>query len=312
VFKRILPWLLMWLLSLTLAGCFQRAGDAFEPAQSVGVATNEQSIPTTDPALVNPPTDAPIIDTAPTDLPLPTDPPPTETLPTQVPPTDVLPPNVTVLPPDTQVDITIIAPTNPSPIIVQPSATAIPPTASESGTTQQVFRTPAPPLGPVTITPFIASDLQATNTPSGLITPTAFSIATSDPDSACSYTIQRGDTLFRIALDNGTTVEALRQANPQISGDLIQPGDVLTLPDCDPGSGQVAPALPTVVPTVQPNLPTPGPGGETTYEIQSGDTLFNIARRFGVTVEAIVAANQISNPDRLRVGDTIIIPPAAP
>lgn len=306
MFKRLLPWLLMGLLSLMLAGCFQRAGDAFEPAQSVGVATIEQSIPTTDPALVNPTVEPTVSVSTPTDSPT------AEALPTQVPPTDVLPPNITVLPPDTQVDITIIAPTNPSPIIIQASATAIPPTAGEAGTAQQTFRTPAPPLGPVTITPLVSSNLQATNTPSGLITPTAFSVATSDPDSACTYAIQRGDTLFRIALDNGTTVDAIRQANPQISGDLIQPGDLLTLPDCDPGSGQVAPALPTVVPTVQPNLPTPGPGGETTYEIQSGDTLFNIARRFGVTVDAIVAANQISNPDRLRVGDTIIIPPAAP
>lgn len=295
MFKRVIP--LVILLALTMTGCFQRAGDAFEPAQSSGVATSESIIPTTDPALVNPPTDVPVVETVVTDVPLPTNPPPTEPLPA----------NVTVLPPDNQVDITIIAPTS-GPIIIQASATAIQPTAAGPAATGQTFRTPAPPLGPQTITPFAPANLQATNTPSGLITPTAFSTPAPDAAGACTYTIQRGDTLFRIALDNGTSVEALRQANPQISGDLIQPGDVLNLPDCDPGSGQLA----TPLPTVEPTRPAPGPGGETTYTIESGDTLFNIARRFGVTVEAIVAANQISNPDRLRVGDTIIIPPAAP
>lgn len=297
MFKRLFPLLIV--LALTMTGCFQRAGDAFESVPVLNTPTIEPLLPTTDPALINPTSDAQVL---PTDIPLPTDVPPTQA----PPPTEALPANVTVLPPDAQVDITIIAPTSAAPNLAA-SPTPMP-TIDTQPTAQQGFRTPAPPLGPVTITPFVSTDLQATNTPSGLITPTAFTPATVSADAPCTYTIQRGDTLFRIATDNGVTLVDLRAANPQISGDLIQPGDLLTLPNCEPGSGQIAPPLPTVEPT----LPAPGPGGQTSYEIQPGDTLFNIARRFGVTVDAIVAANQISNPDRLRVGDTLIIPPPAP
>jgi LysM repeat protein len=44
------------------------------------------------------------------------------------------------------------------------------------------------------------------------------------------------------------------------------------------------------------------------YQVQAGDNLTVIARRFGVTVEALMAANAISNPNRIMPGDVLIIP----
>lgn len=44
------------------------------------------------------------------------------------------------------------------------------------------------------------------------------------------------------------------------------------------------------------------------YQVQAGDNLTAIARRFGVTVEALMAANAISNPNRIMPGDVLIIP----
>ncbi|NLI12879.1 BsuPI-related putative proteinase inhibitor [Pelotomaculum propionicicum] len=46
----------------------------------------------------------------------------------------------------------------------------------------------------------------------------------------------------------------------------------------------------------------------TTYIVQSGDTLFEIARRFGTTVERIVQANNIANPSAIYVGQVLTIP----
>jgi len=48
--------------------------------------------------------------------------------------------------------------------------------------------------------------------------------------------------------------------------------------------------------------------GEQTYTIQQGDTLSYIAGQFGVTVEAIVAANGLANPDAIQAGQKVIIP----
>lgn len=46
--------------------------------------------------------------------------------------------------------------------------------------------------------------------------------------------------------------------------------------------------------------------------VQAGDTLYSIARRFGSTVDAIVAANQLANPNDIYVGQVLIIPVSGP
>jgi len=49
----------------------------------------------------------------------------------------------------------------------------------------------------------------------------------------------------------------------------------------------------------------------TTYVVQSGDTLSRIAARYGVTVAAITQANGIANPNRIYVGQVLVIPGGA-
>ena len=51
------------------------------------------------------------------------------------------------------------------------------------------------------------------------------------------------------------------------------------------------------------------PTGSQTYVVADGDTLWDIADRFGTTVEAIVAANSLSNASDLQIGQELIIPP---
>jgi LysM repeat protein len=145
----------------------------------------------------------------------------------------------------------------------------------------------------------------ATTTPSGLITPTALPGIGDDTSTGgeCTYTIQSGDTLFRIATRNNTTVSEIASANPGIDINLIQPGQVITLPGCNAGT-----SVDATVPTTAPEPSNIVPSGGTTYTVQSGDTLFAIAQRFGVTVQEIVNANNMSNPNNLSVGQELIIP----
>ena len=60
----------------------------------------------------------------------------------------------------------------------------------------------------------------------------------------------------------------------------------------------------SVAPTVKPG-PTPH-----VYVIQKNDTLSKIAKRFGLTLDELLAANKdtITNPDRIAIGDQIVIP----
>ena len=63
---------------------------------------------------------------------------------------------------------------------------------------------------------------------------------------------------------------------------------------------------PTTPATTQPDRQ---PGSQLVYTIQSGDTLFSIARQFGVTLDDLVALNNIEDPDRINAGDQLFIPP---
>ena len=69
-------------------------------------------------------------------------------------------------------------------------------------------------------------------------------------------------------------------------------------------SPSVAASTPTPAPTPIPE-PTPQ-----VYVIKAGDTLSRIARENNVTLDALLAANKetITNPNRIKVGDEIIIP----
>ncbi len=54
------------------------------------------------------------------------------------------------------------------------------------------------------------------------------------------------------------------------------------------------------------SIPTPTPAG--LYVVQRGDTLSSLAEEFGTTVEEIMAANRLTDPNTLQAGQTLIIP----
>lgn len=121
------------------------------------------------------------------------------------------------------------------------------------------------------------------------------------------YTVRAGDSLSAIAARNGTTVTALRQANG-LRGDTIQVGQELTIPGT--GSGGAAPA--------GGYTPSPSRGSGTisadastaTFEhtLKSGETLGGLAKRYGVSTEQIMTANNISDPRKIRAGQKLVIP----
>ena len=86
---------------------------------------------------------------------------------------------------------------------------------------------------------------------------------------------------------------------------------ILPLVACDSGgtgSGERIRLAITPVPTPT-TTPLPLPTvGATQYTVQSGDTLSSIAAQFGVTVDAIVRANNIADPNALSEGQVLTIP----
>jgi LysM repeat protein len=136
------------------------------------------------------------------------------------------------------------------------------------------------------------------------------------PIESCTYTVQRGDTLSIIASRFGTTVGEIVVLNGISNPNLIFAGQTLTLPPGSTGcSGTQPPPTepppteppPTEPPPTEPP-PTEPPPSTCTYTVQRGDTLGAIATRFNTTVQAISAANNISNPNLIYAGQVLTIP----
>jgi LysM repeat protein len=140
--------------------------------------------------------------------------------------------------------------------------------------------TPIMPEGAPTPTPFF----------SPLPPPTPVAPApTAAPPAQVTHVVQPGETLFRIALRYGTTVEAIARANNLINPDFIVPGQRLVIPVSAPAAG----------------TPT---GGERVYIVQPGDNLFRIGLKFNMLWTVIAARNGITNPNAIYPGQRLIIP----
>lgn len=97
-----------------------------------------------------------------------------------------------------------------------------------------------------------------------------------------TYTVEKGDSLYSIAVKYGTTVDALKKAN-NLTSNILSIGQVLKIPT----------ALET----------------ETgiTYTVKSGDSLYSIAREYNTTVDAIKNINNLTS-NLLSIGQVLKIP----
>lgn len=107
---------------------------------------------------------------------------------------------------------------------------------------------------------------------------------------ADTYTVKKGDTLWDIAINNGTTVDQLMQDN-NLTSSLIFPGDKLTY---NTTVAQVAQAK-----------------EQGYYTVVLGDTLGKVANRFGVSVDELVKLNNLSDPNLIYVGTVLKVDASA-
>lgn len=166
--------------------------------------------------------------------------------------------------------------------------------------------TPAPGAPPVNLNP---------NVP----TPTNASVQTgaaaSEADD-CVYRVQSGDTAFYIATLHGITLDQLIQYNRLDDPNRLVEGQELEIPNCGETAPTNAPVQAGPTSVIQPPAATPtdmfpqnAPDGSPIHVVQAGENLFRISLRYGVSMEAIVAANNLSSTEAiLSVGQQLIIP----
>ena len=107
--------------------------------------------------------------------------------------------------------------------------------------------------------------------------------------SGTSHTVRTGDTLSGIASAYNVSVSALKRANG-LRSSRIYPGKELLIP--------------ASVEKSTPERTVAGPG---TYKVQKGDTLYDIARRFGISISDLRRANGLRS-SRIYPGDILQIP----
>lgn len=103
------------------------------------------------------------------------------------------------------------------------------------------------------------------------------------------HVVRRGENLYRIALQYGTTVQAIAARNGISNPNRIYVGQRLVIPTYYSGGGHRG-------------------GGGWWYVVRPGDTLYSIARRFGTTVWVLRQANNLANPNRIYAGQRLWIP----
>lgn len=113
-----------------------------------------------------------------------------------------------------------------------------------------------------------------------LVTPLSFVHAQDGQGKTTVHVVQRGDTLFKIAQQYGTTVEAIAQANGLTDVTMLTVGQRLLIP----------------------NATSTDPGVPTTYLVQPSDSLRSIALRFGTSIADLAKRNFMLNPQQLYVG----------
>lgn len=101
------------------------------------------------------------------------------------------------------------------------------------------------------------------------------------------HKVKEGDTLWGTAQKYGFSLSALLRANPQIENPaLIRVGEKI-------------------------NIPSEKDSGTTIHTVKEGDTLFGLARRYGISLSEILNTNpEIKNPDLLRIGELVKVPTA--
>ena len=132
------------------------------------------------------------------------------------------------------------------------------------------------------------------------------------PLPTTSHTVTRGESLRKIADTYGTSVAELIQLNQLTNPNVIFPGQVLIV------SGEPVEVAPTstpdpMAPATEQELAnvaevSEAPASTISHVVQRGERLSGIANRYGVTWATIAGYNNLTNPDQIFAGQTLLIP----
>jgi peptidoglycan-N-acetylglucosamine deacetylase len=121
------------------------------------------------------------------------------------------------------------------------------------------------------------------------------------------YTIQSGDTLSGIAIRFGVSQIDIIENNSLLTPNNLVVGQTVLIPGYQPPStATTQEGTDGTAPTT--SAPTTGSTDRVIHVVRQGEALIDIALRYGITVDQIVAANNITDRNILRIGQELVIP----
>lgn len=130
------------------------------------------------------------------------------------------------------------------------------------------------------------------------ITPQEVRVQTLPVQQGEVYQVKEGDSLWTIARNFGVKVEDIARVNNISITKTLQIGDRLIIPQGR--RSQIVQSQPS-------NKDITAPKG-LFYKVQRGDSLWTIAKKYGVSADSIARANNISPNKTLQIGDKLFIP----
>jgi N-acetylmuramoyl-L-alanine amidase len=127
---------------------------------------------------------------------------------------------------------------------------------------------------------------------------------TPKPSATFRYRIAQGDTISAIASHFGLKTQTLLSANGLSWSSIIYPGQTLAIPGHAVPASSNTPKGETSTPVVS----SPSPSNKITYAIVAGDTISSIAKKFGVSMQSLLKANDLTWESIIYTGTSLVIP----
>ena len=125
--------------------------------------------------------------------------------------------------------------------------------------------------------------------------------STAENNEKCYHTIQSGETLYRLSQKYGIPAQEICVANPGLSISNFRAGEVILIPRTQTVQQPTAPVQPQEENTAQTDI-------RTTHKVEKGETVYSLARRYGITEEELLAANPQISKKKLKRKSIVAIP----
>ena len=124
------------------------------------------------------------------------------------------------------------------------------------------------------------------------------------------HTIQAGETLYKLSVKHGVSVERICRANPGLSVKNFRVGQVIAIPPKGKASSEVKTQTSAEAPQVQaPQKSEPlKPKCRDMHKVERRETVYSISRKYGITEDELIAANPEIKGKKLKRGKFLCIP----